>query len=115
MYIDRQNIQYIRTYFKQSNMTDEAALRQYVFTAVPKGLGGKKLKREPARLHNKYLKGTPNLNQALNKKRLSLSFSFGIYSQSAWPVCFPMDVLVERWNGTIISDPAYYHESNERL
>ncbi|MGK0552684.1 DUF3114 domain-containing protein [Enterococcus faecalis] len=108
MYIDRQNIQYIRTYFKQSNMTDEAALRQYVFTAVPKGLGGKKLKREPARLHNKYLKGTPYLNQALNKKRLSPHFHSEFILNPHGQFVSQWDVLVERWNGTIISDPAYY-------
>ncbi len=62
MYIDRQNIMYIRDFFKE----------RYVFAAKPQGMGGRKLKKSSARLHNKYLEGASY--SLINKKRLTPNF-----------------------------------------
>ncbi|WP_086348237.1 DUF3114 domain-containing protein [Candidatus Enterococcus clewellii] len=72
MYIDRQNIQYIRTHFKKTDMTDEQALAAYVKAPAPFGLAGRRLEREPARYHNKLITGEAYQDRVKgneNKKR----------------------------------------------
>lgn len=55
MYIDRNNIDYVRNNFKKDGMTDEDALKVYVNASkADGGLGGEKLIIGGARLHNKY-------------------------------------------------------------
>jgi hypothetical protein len=110
MYFDRQSIYYIRTNFKYRGITDEAALRNYVFAPSPTGLAGQKLKREPARLHNKYRKGTVYQNRSLNKKRLSPHFHSEFILDPEGNFVSQWDILKEYQNGKIISDPVYYQK-----
>lgn len=72
MYIDRQNIHYIRSRFKKSGMTDEQALAAYVQAPGPVGRNGRRIEREPARYHNKLILGEKYSNRVggnENKKR----------------------------------------------
>ncbi|MBL1226923.1 DUF3114 domain-containing protein [Enterococcus sp. BWR-S5] len=72
MYIDRQNIQYIRSKFKTAERTDEQALAAYVSAPSPLGRSGKRMEREPARYHNKMIIGETYGSRVLgneNKKR----------------------------------------------
>lgn len=108
MYLDRNNIYYIRTQFKYAGISDEEALRNYVYHRGPQGLGRKKLKRAPARLHNKYLKGSSYQQQRLNKKRLTPNFHSEFILDKSGAFISQWDILEERWTGEIISDPDYY-------
>ena len=69
MYIDRNNINYVRDTYGNS-VSDEEALRQYALTE----LDGKKMIAEKGRLHNKYLitEGYTPGNE--NRKRTSPDF-----------------------------------------
>lgn len=61
MYIDRQNIMYIRDFFKQEGDADEQALKRYVFAAKPQGMGGRKLKKALLVCTTNTLRGHPIL------------------------------------------------------
>ena len=106
MYIDRQNITYIRDFFKQEGDTDEQALKRYVFAAKPQGMGGRKLKKSSARLHNKYPEGASY--SLINKKRLTPNFHSEFILNEEGTFVTQWDVLVEDWRGRLISNPAYY-------
>ena len=104
MYIDRQNITYIR-FFKQEGDTDEQALKRYVSSTKPQGMGGRKLKSS-ARLHNKYPEGASY--SLINKKRLTPNFHSEFILNEEGTFVTQWDVLVEDWRGRLISNPAYY-------
>lgn len=107
MYLDRQNIQYIRKHFKQSGQTDEAALAAYV--RGPKnagGLGGKKLLAERARFHNKYQTHYSAGNE--NRKRLTPDFHSEFILDSKGDFVSQWNVLEMDAEGKVITDFFYY-------
>ncbi|MGG5332983.1 DUF3114 domain-containing protein [Enterococcus sp. AZ163] len=109
MYLDRQNIRYIRKKFGIPGPTDEDALAAYVH--APKkagGLGGHGLRAERARLHNKYQ--TNYLAGNENRKRVTPDF----HSEF---ILDPEGRFVSQWNvlemdeaGKVITDFFYYKE-----
>ncbi|MEN2262633.1 DUF3114 domain-containing protein, partial [Enterococcus faecalis] len=72
MYFDGENITYMRDFFKHEGDSDEQALKRYVFAAKPQGMGGRKLKKSSARLHNKYPEGASY--SLINNKRVTPNF-----------------------------------------
>lgn len=93
MYIDRQNISYVRSNFKKLGMTDEQALAAYVKAPTPKGRNGKRIEREPARYHNKLILGenySDRVKGNENKKR-----TVGFHSEF---IIDPMGNFVSQWN-----------------
>ncbi len=114
MYIDRHNIAYIRKYFKKDKMTDESALEAYVNAlSASGGLNGKKLLREPARLHNKYPCASSYRRYQKgqeNKKRLTPDFHSEFIIDREGNFVSQWNVLEEDANGRIISDIGYYRQ-----
>lgn len=108
MYIDRQNIQYIRTNFRLKNMTDEEALKAYVFSPTPQGMGAKKMRAERARLHNKYLKTSTYLHGQENRKRLTPNFHSEFILDSGGCFVSQWNVLDQDDAGRLIMDPLHY-------
>lgn len=112
MYIDRHNIEYIRKFFKRNGMTDEEALMTYVQSDIGRGgLGGCKLLREPARLHNKYpIRSSYREYQRgrENKKRLTPDFHSEFIIDRNGVFVSQWNVLEEDEHGRIISDIEYY-------
>lgn len=114
MYIDRHNIAYIRKFFKRNGMTDEEALMTYVQTDIGGGgLGGRKLLKEPARLHNKYpIRSSYREYQRgrENKKRLTPDFHSEFIIDRNGNFVSQWNVLEEDEHGRIISDIEYYRD-----
>lgn len=112
MYIDRHNIAYIRKHFKEEGMTDEEALEAYVFAANERGgLNGRKLLREPARLHNKYPSGSDYWRYQRgweNKKRLTPDFHSEFIIDREGSFVSQWNVLETDEKGCVIGDIAYY-------
>lgn len=114
MYIDRHNIAYIRKYFKRDKMTDERALEAYV--EAPSecgGLNGRKLLREPARLHNKYPCNSSYWRYQKgneNKKRLTPDFHSEFIIDRDGNFVSQWNVLEADAYGRIISDIDYYRQ-----
>lgn len=110
MYIDRQNLFYIKKNFKQLGMTDEQALALYVATPSKKGgLGKKKMLAERARLHNKFPRGEEQVSYFPNRKRLTPDFHSEFILDEQGNFVSQWNVLVETEEGNIISDPMYYY------
>ncbi|MEJ1312220.1 DUF3114 domain-containing protein [Latilactobacillus sakei] len=108
MYLDRQNIQYIRTHFKTAGDSDEMALQKFVAQRQKKQRAYW-LKREPARLHNKYMRGvTFNADANLNRKRLTPDFHSEFIIDRTGQFVTQWDVLRYRTPHQIESDPAQY-------
>ena len=118
MYIDRHNIRYIRGRFKKPGMTDEEALELYVHKpAVEGGLGGQRLLREPARLHNKYPSDSDYKRYAKgreNKKRLAPDFHAEFIVDIHGNFVSQWNVLEEDQKGRVISDIAYYRRKYQK-
>lgn len=114
MYIDRHNIAYVRRKFKKEGMTDEQALAAYVWASAKcGGLGGVKLLREPARLHNKYPLGSSYRKYQKgheNKKRLTPDFHSEFIIDRNGAFVSQWNVLDEDENGRVISDIEYYRK-----
>lgn len=112
MYIDRHNIAYIRRNFKKDQMTDEEALEAYVHAPSRQGgLDGRRMRREPARLHNKYPAGSSYRAYQRgreNKKRLAPDFHSEFIIDRNGNFVSQWNVLKEDGLGRIISDIAYY-------
>lgn len=107
MYLDRQNIHYIREHFSQPGQTDEAALAAYV--RAPKkagGLGGQKLLAERARFHNKYKTHYSAGNE--NRKRLTPDFHSEFILDSNGKFVSQWNVLETDDTGKLITDFFYY-------
>lgn len=117
MYIDEQNILYVRRHFRKAGMTDEEALSAYVETAKEQGgLGGEKLLREPARYHNKYPKGSSYRRYQKgkeNKKRLTPDFHSEFILDRSGCFVSQWNILERNRNGLVISNPAYYRHSED--
>lgn len=118
MYIDRHNIRYIRRRFKKPGMTDEEALAAYVYKPADEGgLGGQRLLREPARLHNKYPSDSSYKRYVKgreNKKRLGPDFHAEFIVDIHGNFVSQWNVLKEDYKGRIISDIAYYYRKYHR-
>lgn len=117
MYIDRHNITYIREHFKEKGMTDEEALKDYVFASNEcGGLNGSKMLREPARFHNKYPSGSSYWQYQRgreNKKRLTPDFHSEFILDREGRFVSQWNVLEEDENGRIISSIDYYKKQYE--
>lgn len=118
MYIDRHNITYVRKHFKEKGMTDEEALEAYVFAANERGgLNGRKLLREPARLHNKYPSDSDYWRYQRgreNKKRLTPDFHSEFILDREGNFVSQWNVLEMDKNGYVIGDIAYYRMEHDR-
>lgn len=118
MYIDRHNIHYVRKCFRKKGMTDEEALEAYVY--APKdmgGLGGRRLLREPARLHNKFPSDSCYKRYAKgreNKKRLTPDFHAEFIVDIEGNFVSQWNVLEEDSRGRIIGDMEYYRRKYQR-
>lgn len=114
MYIDRHNIAYVRKNFKKDGMTDEEALMAYVQApSWQGGLGGAKMLREPARLHNKYPSGSSYRKYQKgreNKKRLTPDFHSEFIIDRDGAFVSQWNVLEEDRQGRVISDIEYYRQ-----
>ncbi len=109
VYFDRQNIQYIRSHFKQPGQADESALAAYV--RAPKkagGLGGQKLLAERARFHNKYQSHYSTGNE--NRKRLTPDFHSEFILDTEGNFVSQWNVLEMDEAGKVITDFFYYKE-----
>ncbi|GCF95642.1 hypothetical protein NRIC_35330 [Enterococcus florum] len=108
MYIDRNNIQYIRRNFGHGQ-TDEAALAAYVRTAKKQGgLGGRKLIAERARFHNKFLKTEAYQSGQENRKRLTPNFHSEFILDAKQRFVSQWNVLVFDQNRKLITERSYY-------
>ncbi|MBO0454633.1 DUF3114 domain-containing protein [Candidatus Enterococcus murrayae] len=115
MYIDRNNINYVRETFGKG-VSDEVALKRYSEAKHPLGFGGK-LTKEPARLHNKLPK-TSNYDEFIagkeNKKRVvNNEFHSEFIIDPDGNFVSQWNVLIERPDGTIESDPDQYNYTDE--
>lgn len=120
MYIDKNNLEYIRRVFKSganAGRTDEEALYAYVHASIADGgLGGELMTKEPARFHNKFPKESSYSEYVAgheNKKRV---VNKGFHSEF---IVDPEGKFVSQWNdlkvdenGLIISDPSQYDLSD---
>lgn len=107
MYFDRQNLRYIRRYFQQSGETDEQALRRFVQkrqATQPHYW----LRREPARLHNKY-RHNQQPSTPWNRKRLTPDFHSEFILAPSGTFISQWQVLKVKADGLIDSNPAHYH------
>ncbi len=107
IYLDRQNIQYVRKKYKKGQESDEQALRQYALSELPEG----KLHREPARLHNKFPYGSSYrefMNGMDNKKRVTPNFHSEFIIDHQGHFVSQWDALEKDEQGLVISDIEYY-------
>ena len=108
MYIDRQNLTYVRNTYKKTGMTDADALRKYVKTELEE-----KLYHGSARLHNKYPDGTTYLDYMgghENKKRLTRDFHSEFIIDKQGNFVSQWNILEAASDGTIISSYDYYKD-----
>lgn len=108
MYIDRQNLTYVRNTYKKTGMTDADALRKYVKTELEE-----KLYRGGARLHNKYPDGTTYkdyMGGHENKKRLTRDFHSEFIIDKQGNFVSQWNILESASDGTIISSYDYYKD-----
>lgn len=114
MYIDRHNLSYVRRRFKRLGMTDEQALAAYVSASEKEGgLGGRRLRREPARLHNKYPAGTTYkeyMGGRENKKRLTPDFHAEFIIDCHGNFVSQWNILEYDSFGMVVSSYEYYKE-----
>ncbi|MBL1224142.1 DUF3114 domain-containing protein [Enterococcus sp. BWR-S5] len=117
MYIDKNNLEYIRRVFKSganAGRTDEEALYAYVHASIADGgLGGELMIAEKGRLHNKYLKDTTydKSGDEVNRKRLAPDFHSEFILDPDGNFISQWNVLDEK-DGLVISDPEYYRNKN---
>lgn len=111
-YIDYQNITYIREHYKGEGMTDEDALRAYVFDE--NGLNGDLMDAEPARYHNKFPTTTTYEEyyggREQNRKRLTPDFHSEFIIDGNGDFVSQWNVLEWNDDGTVISDYQYYYD-----
>lgn len=106
MYLDRQNLRYIRHYFQHSGETDEQALARFVRkrqATQPHYW----LRREPARLHNKYRNGQRPTTH-WNRKRLTPDFHSEFILAPSGAFISQWQVLKLKADGLIDSNPDHY-------
>lgn len=101
MYIDRQNIEYVRKHFKGA--TDYAKLKAYAEYFEMKLYYG-----EPSRHHNKILRGEKFQKQKYDKILTSNRLSEFIINVETGSFVTQWDVLEIREDGTIASGPEGY-------
>lgn len=113
MYIDHQNIMYIRSLFKKIGMTDEQALTAYVKAAAPLGLNGRRIEREPARYHNKLIAGESYKDrvQGYENKKRTVRFHGEFILDRKGNFVSQWNVLErDQVNGGYHSELSYYQE-----
>ncbi|MDT2570504.1 DUF3114 domain-containing protein [Enterococcus raffinosus] len=103
MYIDRNNINYIRATYG-NGISDEEALKLYAKAE----LKGKKMIAEKGRLHNKYLKAEGYTSGNENRKRTSPDFHSEFILDSNGKFVSQWNVLETDKNGNVITDWEYY-------
>lgn len=103
MYIDRNNINYVRTKYGEG-VSDEEALRQYALTE----LDGKKMIAEKGRKHNKSLKTEGYTPGNENRKRTSPDFHSEFILNNDGKFVSQWNVLETDKNGNVITDWEYY-------
>lgn len=107
MYLDLHNLRYIRQHFGGKQVKDIDALRKFVLNQqINQPLY--RLKRQPARYHNKYMKGRDFLAQRLNYKRLTPDFHSEFIFDDNGQFVSQWQVLKKADNGLVISDPNAY-------
>lgn len=116
MYIDRNNLQYLRKHYKQADMTDEEALSAYAHDKQPQGYAGL-LTKEPARLHNKLPVSSSYENFISGRENKKRVVNGQFHSEF---IIDPKGNFVSQWNvlkvredGTIESDPKKYQYTDE--
>ena len=103
MYIDRNNINYVRNIYGEG-VTDEEALRRYALAE----LDGKKMIAEKGRLHNKYLKTEEYKSGNENRKRTSPDFHSEFILDTNGNFVSQWNVLETDKSGNVITDWEYY-------
>lgn len=105
MYIDRNNINYVRKTYGEG-VSDEEALRQYALTE----LDGKKMIAERARYHNKYLKADGYVSGNENVKRTVPNFHSEFILDTNGKFVSQWNVLDFDKSGKLITDRDYYNK-----
>ncbi|QIL46243.1 DUF3114 domain-containing protein [Vagococcus coleopterorum] len=108
MYLDRQNLNYIRNNFPSKR--DDLSLLNYIKAPLPKGLAGQSLIRERGRLHNK-VPDTRNYSDYILEfstiKRLTPNFHSEFILDNNGMFVSQWNVLKIK-NNRVISDPDAY-------
>ncbi len=110
MYIDQNNLNFVRKHYKAAGMTDEEALYRYAKDSSSKGLNGLKMIAEKGRLHNKHLKTAEYLPGDENRKRVTPDFHSEFILDSKGNFVSQWNVLEKDDKGKIITDGTYYDQ-----